>query len=425
MIYIYKRRNIKINIILILIFSIFFILPCTSKAQGRITIKTEDSKIKKGDEFKISLEILETSISALTTWIYFDETKMEFVSGPDNSNIIDNKVVYTWYDINGGRNPIENGKIADFTFRAKEEREAILGIEGEFYNSRGESVNMDFENSHIFIGEKTKVIKQEENTSDNTEPNNSNLDVLRLNEVGISPDFNKNIKEYYFIADESISNLEVTALPENPKATVNIIGNNNLKNGLNRIKIEVVSENKKNKSEYIINVTKTDNVEDANANLENLAIEGGTLSPEFDNNITKYNTEVEDTMEKLNILAIAEDQRAKVEIVGGEKIEYGNNTINIKVTATNGITTKNYIVNVYKRNKTEEEQVEKEQEESQEQVEKIIENIEKYTEENVQENVEQNQKKDNNYLWIIAVIFVVIIIILILVYMKKRRERVH
>ena len=422
MIYIYRR---KVSIILILIFSMFFILPCISRAQGRMEIKTEKNQIKKGEEFKISLEISDASISALTAWIYFDETKIEFVSGPDNSNIIDNRIVYTWYDQNGGNTPIENGEIANFTFKAKEEGEVVLGIGGEFYNSKGESVDINFENSHIFIGEKPKEVKQEENSSNNTDPNNSNLDVLRLNEVGISPDFDKNIKEYYFIADESISNLEVTALPENPNATVNITGNTNLKNGLNKIKIEVVSENKKNKSEYIINVTKTDDIEDANANLENLAIEGGTLSPEFDNNITKYNTEVEDKMEKLNILAIAEDERAKVEIVGGEKLEYGNNTMNIKVTAVNGITTKNYVVNVYRRTKEEEQQAEKEQEESQEQAENIIENMEKQPEQNVQENIEQDQDQKNNYLWIIALVVIAIIIILIVVYIKKKSEKTY
>ena len=238
-------------------------------------------------------------------------------------------------------------------------------------------------------------------------------------------DRNITVTDTPIIADESISNLEVTALPENPNATVNITGNTNLKNGLNKIKIEVVSENKKNKSEYIINVTKTDDIEDANANLENLAIEGGTLSPEFDNNITKYNTEVEDTMEKLNILAIAEDERAKVEIVGGEKLEYGNNTINIKVTSVNGITTKNYVVNVYRRTKEEEQQAEKEQEESQEQAENIIENMEKQPEQNVQENIEQNQDQKNNYLWIIALVVITIIIILIVVYIKKKSEKIH
>ena len=70
-------------------------------------IKTEKNQIKKGEEFKISLEISDASISALTAWIYFDETKIEFVSGPDNSNIIDNRIVYTWYDKNGGNTPIE------------------------------------------------------------------------------------------------------------------------------------------------------------------------------------------------------------------------------------------------------------------------------------------------------------------------------
>ena len=44
--------------------------------------------------------------------------------------------------------------------------------------------------------------------------------MLRLNHEGISPEFKKDQKEYYFVTDNKIDNLEITAIPENPDATV-------------------------------------------------------------------------------------------------------------------------------------------------------------------------------------------------------------
>lgn len=72
-------------------------------------------------------------------------------------------------------------------------------------------------------------------------------------------------------------------------------------------------------------------------------------------NFTKFGTEFQafdilsaDT-EKIDIEAEAEDPRASVEISGNENLESGYNRIAIKVTAENGINTREYGVTVYKR----------------------------------------------------------------------------
>ena len=107
----------------------------------------------------------------------------------------------------------------------------------------------------IKIGEEEKEVNVE--LGENTEANNANLKILRLNQEGINPDFEKNIKEYYFITDEETKSLEVTAIPENQNASVTITGNENLKMGKNTIDIKVESQDKSQIANYKINVTKT------------------------------------------------------------------------------------------------------------------------------------------------------------------------
>jgi hypothetical protein len=184
---------------------------------------------------------------------------------------------------------------------------------------------------------------------------NTNLSILRLNYVGISPSFQKDVKQYYFIADSSIENIEITVVPENTNATVTITGNTNLIMGKNTITIHIISEDKSTEEDYFVYVTRTQNVETANANLENLAAKQGMLTPEFDKNICTYTLEVENEIENIDILAIPEKQNATVTIEGNDNIKVGDNTIKINVLAEDGITNKEYEITVH-RLSTEESQ---------------------------------------------------------------------
>ncbi len=180
------------------------------------------------------------------------------------------------------------------------------------------------------------------------------LKVMRLDKVGISPEFSPDIKTYYFVTNENIEKLEVTAIPENEDATVTITGNENLQIGKNEIHIIVKSKDETEENEYIIYVTKTTNLEKANANLETLAIQDVILSPEFDSKVTNYEAEVGSDIENINLLAIPQKENAKVIIVGNETLKEGNNEIFINVLAEDGITEKQYNINVYKRSEEEE-----------------------------------------------------------------------
>lgn len=182
----------------------------------------------------------------------------------------------------------------------------------------------------------------------------ANLQILRLQYEGISPEFNKATKEYYLVVDDVIDRINITAVPEDENATVSITGNDNLQYGRNVIDIAVVSADKKETQNYKIYVTRTTNKELANANLETLAVRQGDLHPEFNHNVTKYNMEIANGEYRLDVLAIPQREVATIEIIGSEEIKEGDNLVQVLVLAEDKITEKKYEIAVHRRSIEEE-----------------------------------------------------------------------
>ena len=271
-----------------------------------------------------------------------------------------------------------------------------------------------------------------ENNIDNTNisTDNTNLAVLRLNYEGISPDFSKEVKEYYIVVDDKLNKFDITAIAENPNSIVSITGNDNLKTGLNTININVKSEDKTKETNYKIYVTKTSNIEKANANLENLAVENGTLVPEFDSNVTNYIVEVSNDIESVNILAVPEKINAKVNINKSNKLDVGDNTVEITVTAEDNITKKKYIITIHRRNSEEEKNEEAEIKSQAEKLSAILqqnnnindnsEEIKEETDTEIVNEEKETEAKENIYVYISAGIAIAIVIICML-YKKSKK----
>ncbi len=319
----------KIMYFIITSFIIFSIIdisnPIFTNATTIATIYLQANKsvVEKDEEIEITFNIKEQKVAAFNTNIYFDETKFEFISGPENINVDGNRIIIVWYDSQGG-NGARHGELGKIKFKAKENGTANFVVNGDFYSSKGQLIQTNFENIQVQVGK-----------------------------------------------DEIISEPEV--------------------------------------------------IKDENTNLETLAIENVLLYPPFNNDITQYNAEVSNEVTDLNILAIPEDERGKAEVLGGQDIKEGNNIINIKVTAPNGITTREYQVNVYKRNVEEEEKYKVEQEEQKEKLEQAYE-IEK-TSTTSNDNVsKQVEKKSTSRYWIIGIIFFIVILSIIIgiIYYKKK-----
>ena len=294
-----------------------------SFAKANMQIISDKSVIEKDEEINISINIDNTEIAALTLEIYSDNTKLEYISGPENSNNVSSRILYTWVSEQGEN--VDKLSIENFKFKALDNGIANIAVIGEFYNSNGDKVNIDTSSLELKIGRDEN--ETEKISTQNITPDNTNLSILRLNHEGISPEFKKDIKEYYFVTNDKIEKLDITAVPENPDATVTITGNNNLKIGENVIEIKVESQDKTKTSSYKINLTKTNNLETANANLETLAVREATLEPEFDNNITQYKLEIPNEVDKIDVLAIPQRENAKVRVSGSGEMQIGDTKI--------------------------------------------------------------------------------------------------
>ena len=333
-----------------------------------LNITSSSEKLENGEEFNILVD-LEEPVAAYTLWIYFDSEMVECVSKNDNLNVVDNKLIYTWFSKNGKNQKLEH--LTQIDFKSKEDGVTAFSVTGEFFNEKGEEIQINSDSVDVRIGGNGAEAKSEIISVDNSK-NNAKLDVMRLGIEGISPDFSPDVKEYYLIVDENVKDIDITAIPQNGKANVQVNGNKNLKNGLNKIEIDVTSEDKSKRNKYTINVTKTSNEQNANADLATLAIENYVITPEFDANETNYSANVSNNTINLNILAISSDMNAKVNITGNTNLKYGNNKVIITVTAENGITSKKYNINVYRRNDNEQAEYEKERQEAIEQANTVL-----------------------------------------------------
>ena len=252
--------------------------------------------------------------------------------------------------------------------------------------------------------------------------NNTNLKIMRTNKENIVPNFDKGIFEYYLTVDNNTNSLDLTVVPENENSKIEISGNENFKQGNNMVEIKVIAPNG-NSNSYKIYVTKTNDIEKANTNLETLAIENVLLYPYFDTTITKYNVSVDNDVEKLNILAVPENVNAKVSIEGNDVLNVGDNTIIVNVLAEDGVTFRKYEIIAHRRNATEQETFEEQEEEEAEQLEVLL---NEYSEENIENNEINNNESDNKNKDKLVLLFIIIGLIIVFVlgviYLKKRNS---
>ncbi len=418
------KKTVCFLMILLSIIMYHVISFSAENEEDSISLNVSNSEIKIEDEFSFSLNLANTKVAAFNLTIFFNNELLEYVSGPENTNVIGSKIITVWYDETGGQNPKQNCELVKYTFKAKDIGNEYIAIQGEFYDADGNEIQTYTDGIEMISNEGTQTEMIEVSEESQVTSDNSKLQILRLNHEGMSPVFSPDITEYYFLT-EDLTSLEVTAIPANANAEVSVTGNTNFKEGLNTINIMVISPDKTSKTEYVIYVTKTKDVEKANANLETLAIENVTLEPEFANDIYQYQTTVSNTTENLNILAIPEKPTASVEVTGGENLQIGNNEINIKVVAENGYTTKQFKINVYRRNEEEQRMIDEEQQVNIQKLNAILENQEEANEEDKQSQNESNMLeniKENIWFIVIYIVFALIIIILVIYRIRKGKK---
>ena len=264
---------IKLSIIIIVtILLIVFFLNNNSYADSNknVYLKSDKYSLKVGEEFIVTLNADNVAFGAFTTYIDFDKDKIEFVSGPENINVKENEIIYVWFDKSGGSSS-KKDVLGEFKFKAKKEGTITITCFGDFYDNNGEKLDINFKEVVFFInddkkenkntGERNIIISEdlEENSFDSK--SSTSLETLEVEDVILYPNFDNSNYEYNGQVSVDTSDINILAIPENEKASVNI-KKSKLKEGNNKIIVVVTSEDKRYSKEYILNIYKRNSIEE-------------------------------------------------------------------------------------------------------------------------------------------------------------------
>lgn len=309
---------------------------------GATTISTSTSSPKVGDTITVSIKV-----SSVATWqlnVSYDSSKLQLTSG---STSIDRE-----------DNGIDNVSVTarTLTFKTIAAGTANISVSGNSYNAEEVSVPAGA-STNITITVPAPVVTTPPETTTppaaTTTSSNAYLKKLSISVEGLNPAFSKTKTAYSVSVKENVTSIDVSAVPEDGKATYYVSGNKNLVVGENIISITVTAPDKSTKKTYKISVVKSNNPELADASLKSLIVEGLNLGMSFDPNITEYNcADVDATLEKLNILAYPTNEKAKIEIIGNDSLKVGANVVIIKVTSESGAVTKEYFLKFNKKEAT-------------------------------------------------------------------------
>lgn len=177
----------------------------------------------------------------------------------------------------------------------------------------------------------TKPTEEEKKSTDST------LSSLSIAEGAITPEFNKDVKEYAITVPNEVTKLNITATPTDSKATVSVTEYEELKEGENIITISVTAEDGTTKTDYVIKATRQRKelalekliIKYTNQNGELVEV---PLTPEFISNIYEYSIEtLEYWVKSLDIEVLANIEGATIEISGADSLKEGENVITITV----------------------------------------------------------------------------------------------
>lgn len=176
--------------------------------------------------------------------------------------------------------------------------------------------------------------------------NDANLKSLGVTGHTLTPSFSPNTINYSVTVPAGTASVVVTGATNDSKARATGLGNYTLRSDTLSIPVKVTAEDGTTIKTYTIEVTREAAAKSNDANLKGLSVTGYTISPSFNKDTTSYNLTVPNGTSSLNVSALKNDEKAKVEITGADNLKVGSNSVKIKVTAEDGTTTKTYTINV-------------------------------------------------------------------------------
>lgn len=172
------------------------------------------------------------------------------------------------------------------------------------------------------------------------EPLSDNCNLKSMTVIGadISPAFSTAVTNYSASVPFTTASVTVSAEAEHPGAKVSVSNPGLTPGGTTYVQVTVTAENGATKT-YSIAIARAQDpnyVESDNNFLSSLSVEGYTLSPVFDKNVTQYYVWLPYEAESVALAAETEDEKASVSIGYPEALTPGTGTdIPVTVTAEN------------------------------------------------------------------------------------------
>ena len=351
------KKRLKALIITLLILTV---PNYTYAAVGTMSIPGATMDV--GETKDLTVSVSSNIVSADGNIISNDSSCVEVLSVTSNSG---SGNYFMNIDFNG--NPISTA--ATVKIKGLKNCSTTLKITNGSLNSTSgdEEGNLNFTSGTIVVGNATPAPTPSDKSKDAT------LKELTVSKGTLSPKFVPGTTSYTLDLDDSISQISVSATPNDTKAKVSGTGTKTLAEGKNIVKITVTAEDGSTK-DYTITVYRGKNGETgkpddptptdpsdpkdptggekktADATLKSLSVSGYTLSPKFSSKTTSYAITVNNNITGLDVTAIPTDENAKVEISGNKNWQVGVNNIKVKVTAVDG-TVNTYVVAVTRKDK--------------------------------------------------------------------------
>ncbi|MFC9775362.1 cadherin-like beta sandwich domain-containing protein [Paenibacillus chitinolyticus] len=192
---------------------------------------------------------------------------------------------------------------------------------------------------------------------------NANLSGLTLSAATLNPTFASGTTSYTAGVANNVSSIDVTPTVADGTATLKVNGSTvtsgspspvSLNVGTNTITVVVTAQDGTTQKTYTVTVTRAAPLS-TNANLNNLTLSDGTLSPAFASGTTSYTAGVANNVTSVDVTPVLADGTATLKVNGSTvtsgspspiSLNVGANTITVLVTAQDGTTQKTYTVTV-------------------------------------------------------------------------------
>ena len=327
-------KTMNKNIIIIALFFLFIMIILTGASYAAsFTATASSTSIKVGDTVTITVK---ADNAAGMYKVSVDDSSVLSISSGAASEFLENS----------------SQKIV---FKAKKAGTAKITA------SPSDMTDLDDSSKAVTTGGKTFTIKVTDSSSNTSgsntnDSNNNNTTTIHtkstnayLSTLGVTPKeydfsgFSKTKTSYSVTVPSTVDSLKVVAKAADSKATVKVSGNSGFEVGSNNtIKVVVTAEDGKTTKTYTIKVTKLAEDEEKPGNvieddkglyLTSLSIEGLELSPEFAKDTYSYTATLGDSsVNEVKVNAVANKEKAKIDISGNTNLVEGENTINLLLT---------------------------------------------------------------------------------------------